>query len=130
MYGWEFRLPERGEDLLIPEFERNNGRIERRDRVAFSFDEDWIAAELDAIRENGNRGVESMLLTAGSPHGVEYRPVRHVYWARSELIRTVIPAVLLVLVPAVVHLGALFSGLETGDRVTQLFYKRRNIEVV
>jgi len=130
MYGWEFRLLERGEELLIPEYERNNGRIERRDRVAFSFDEAWIAAELDAIRENVHVGVESMLLTAGSPHGVEYRPVRHVYWARSELIRTVIPAVLLLLVPAVVHLGALFSALETGDRVTQLFYKRRNIEVV
>ncbi len=130
MYGWEFRLPERGEDLRIPEFERNNGRIERRDRVAFSFDEDWIAGELDAIRENQHLGIESLLLAAGLPNGVEYRPVRHVYWARSELIRSVVPAVLLLLVPAVLRIGALFPTLEKGDRVTQLFYKRRNVEVV
>lgn len=130
MYGWEFRLPERGEDLRIPEFERNNGRIERRDRVAFSFDEDWIAGELDAIRENEHLGIESLLLAAGLPNGVEYRPVRHVYWARSELIRSVVPAVLLLLVPAVLRIGAFFPTLEKGDRVTQLFYKRRNVEVV
>lgn len=130
MYGWEFRLPERGEDVRIPEFERNNGRIERRDRVAFTFDQEWIDAELDAIRENGSLGVESMLLAAGSPDGVEYRPVRHVYWARSELIRTAILVVLLLLVPAAAHVGALFSVIDTGDRVTHLFYKRRNIEVV
>ncbi|TVR85714.1 MAG: hypothetical protein EA428_15590 [Spirochaetaceae bacterium] len=130
MYGWEFRLPERGEDLSIPEFERNNGRIERRDRVAFSFDEDWIAGELEAIGENEHLGIESMLLAAGLPNGVEYRPVRHVYWARSELIRSVIPAVLLLLVPVLVRIRTVFPTIDKGDRVTQLFYKRRNIEVV
>jgi len=130
MYGWDFRLPEMGEVVRIPEFERNNGRIERKDRVVFSFDEDWIAGELDAIGENGTIGIESMLQAASSPNGVEYRPVRHVYWARSELIYAVIPVVLLLLVPAALRTAALFPAFDTGGRVAQLLYKRRNIEVV
>ncbi|MCA1754767.1 MAG: hypothetical protein LC641_08765 [Spirochaeta sp.] len=130
MYGWDFRLPDIGEVVRIPEFERNNGRIERKDRVVFSFDEDWIAGELDAIGENGTIGIESMLQAAGSPNGVEYRPVRHVYWARSELIHAVIPVVLLLLVPVALRLAALFPTFDTGGRVAQLLYKRRNIEVV
>lgn len=56
-----YKTAEAGEDILLPYFEEEEGRIVEKDKVLFSFDDDWLASKTEEYTHSD--GIEKLLVS-------------------------------------------------------------------